>query len=81
MSYGSCYKCNITWDQCKGHATPINKSESMFPLCEKCWIELTPEQRLPFYYKLIGELIGQLGSKAITKEEIISIHENVLAGL
>lgn len=29
------------------------------PLCEKCWAELTPEQRLPFYRKLIDFHFGR----------------------
>lgn len=48
-SYSCCEKCNTTWVFVKYHNTMYTNSRGMFPMCEKCWCELIPEQRLPFY--------------------------------
>ena len=50
--YGSCGRCGRTWNICKGHSTQYTSSCGMFPLCESCWVELTIEDRLPYYRKL-----------------------------
>jgi hypothetical protein len=50
--YGSCYKCRTNWFFVEGHTTLFGPSGGGFPLCEQCWQELTPEQRLPFYRQL-----------------------------
>lgn len=50
--WGSCYKCQTTWKFVEGHETYVLNGSGMFPLCEKCWEELTPETRLPYYEKL-----------------------------
>lgn len=34
----------------------------MFPLCEQCWSELTPQNRLPFY-RVLFEQWRFLGSE------------------
>lgn len=56
-SYGNCYRCQLTWATVKGHMTQFVGDEltggtSLFPLCEDCWQELTPQERLPFYRQL-----------------------------
>jgi hypothetical protein len=48
--HDSCYKCHTTWAFVKGHATC-----GYFPLCEKCWSELIPATRLPFYRQVWDE--------------------------
>ena len=54
--YSWCGKCKNTWDRVDGHSTMYTRrggfAIGMFPLCEKCWSELTSEKRLPYYYKL-----------------------------
>lgn len=51
--YGACARCHTNWHFCDGHSTTAtNSSWGMFPLCEQCWSELTPELRLPYYRKL-----------------------------
>lgn len=59
----------------KFHDTMYAESSSCFPLCEACWWELTPEERLPFYRTLFE-------SWAIEKSEALwsQISEAVLAG-
>lgn len=49
----SCGRCNRTWNICTGHTTQYNEYSGCFPLCEECWGELTPEQRLPYYMDLM----------------------------
>lgn len=51
--YGSCYRCGMPWKFTDGHITPYGNGHGCFPLCEPCWGELTIEQRLPFYEKLL----------------------------
>jgi hypothetical protein len=38
---------------------------------------MTPEERLPFYYQLVREW----GTDSMTKEELETMVDNVLAGL
>lgn len=49
QGYGGCSRCGNTWNWKNGHSTPITVNSGLFPLCEECWSELTPETRLPFY--------------------------------
>lgn len=59
-------------------------SSSCFPLCEQCWKELTPEQRLPFYRKLIDGWMsdGSPDYNGLSWDEIwAELKKNVLAGL
>jgi hypothetical protein len=47
--WGSCGRCERTWNVTKSHSTQYTPTWGCFPLCEKCWGELSPEERLPFY--------------------------------
>lgn len=53
--YSWCFRCGRPWPICKHHATRWSKRHACFPLCEDCWSELTPEERVPYYLKLIDE--------------------------
>jgi hypothetical protein len=55
LGYGSCFRCKRTWNICKGHATYYSSGDGCFPLCEPCWKELKPFERIPYYKKLFGE--------------------------
>ncbi len=48
--FGACHRCGVTWN-CVGnhHSTWYTKQSGCFPLCQWCWEQLTPEERLPFY--------------------------------
>ena len=60
--FGWCGRCLTTWKFVEGHATyflwcdevrnPRDASSGMFPLCEQCWSDLTPAERLPYYREL-----------------------------
>lgn len=48
--YSHCYRCGMPWKFTEGHATPYKTSHggtACLPLCEHCWGDLTPEERLP----------------------------------
>lgn len=47
--FGGCGRCKRSWKWVNGHVTSFSKTGGCFPLCEKCWSELTPWERLPFY--------------------------------
>lgn len=53
--YGHCYRCLTTWPFVECHCTDYYEENGgwrgCFPLCEKCWSELTPEDRLPYYWR------------------------------
>jgi hypothetical protein len=51
--YSWCMRCKTPWKFTKAHYTPYTEDRSCFPLCETCWQELTPEQRVPYYEKLV----------------------------
>lgn len=48
----ACGRCGMSWNKTKHHSTDVNELGGMFPLCEKCWKDLTPQDRLPYYRKL-----------------------------
>jgi hypothetical protein len=50
--YSWCYKCKTTWQFVEGHHTPYSLGRGCFPLCEACWHETSPADRLPFYREL-----------------------------
>lgn len=47
-----CGRCKRVWAICEGHSTHYLEGRGCFPLCEECWGELTPDQRLPYYRDL-----------------------------
>lgn len=53
--YGCCYRCQMPWKFTEGHTTYYGGGRGCFPLCEPCWADLTPEQRLPFYEQLLRD--------------------------
>lgn len=57
--YSHCYRCQTTWGFVEGHSTYFSEPSGVrsaasgyFPLCEACWHELSPQERLPFYRRL-----------------------------
>ena len=56
-SPSGCKVCHRPWDLCKAHDTPLaqrHPEESCFVLCEPCFNELNPIQRLPYYHELFA---------------------------
>jgi hypothetical protein len=57
--YGRCYRCQRNWKICNSHCTMFKEdkegAEGCFPLCQECWEELTPDQRLVYYQQLWAE--------------------------
>ena len=70
----SCGKCKTTWGFVEPHNTQYSRCYGMFPLCEECWSELTPQERLPYY----EQLIKRWGN--VSEEDKTLIREAVLAG-
>jgi hypothetical protein len=62
-SISACHRCQTTWYFVKGHSTRWTDERGhrhgTFPLCEKCWSELTPTERLPYYKELWDEWMQQ----------------------
>jgi hypothetical protein len=52
-----CYRCGRPWCAAQGHDTQYTEGSACFPLCEECWLELTPKERLPFYRHLVDDWI------------------------
>lgn len=50
--YSHCRRCQTNWRFVTPHDTDWGW-KGCIALCEKCWRELTPEQRLPYYRSLI----------------------------
>ncbi len=50
---GSCGRCFTTWAFVKSHTTYYTDGRGCFPLCEACWHELSPSERVPFYRDLM----------------------------
>lgn len=54
-SYGFCFKCGTTWEYVQNHVTYIEDGSGCFPMCEKCWRDTSPKDRLPYYRRLYDE--------------------------
>ena len=50
--YSACGRCGMPCRVTKTHVTRVNEGGGMFPLCESCWKDMTPQERLPYYRKL-----------------------------
>lgn len=50
--YGACGRCGMPWNMTKNHVTSVTEICGIFPLCESCWKDMTPQDRLPYYKKL-----------------------------
>ena len=59
LGYGCCYRCGDTWDWKKGHTTYFDESRGCFPLCHDCWSRLTPEERLPYYERMVDSWLTE----------------------
>jgi len=52
--YSGCKHCHRPWAICKWHTTEYSDDGSgCFPLCQDCWAELNPAERLPYYMALV----------------------------
>ena len=50
--YSHCGRCGTTWPFVQAHHTQYELTRGCFPLCEKCWSELIPATRLPYYREM-----------------------------
>lgn len=81
-NYSYCRRCHVIWSSAKPHATNFRRGGGCFSLCEWCWEQLTPEQRLP-YYEIIILNWESMAYKPISeeeKEDYTAIRKAVLAG-
>ena len=69
--FSACQRCLMPWLFVDGHDTDYKEGTGCFPLCQKCWRELTPKGRLPFYRKMfdwwhtLGEPVAEAEWKLI----------------
>ena len=52
-----CYRCHVLWRVGNTHSTQWSRSSGTFPLCESCWSDLTIEQRIPYYDRLVDDWV------------------------
>jgi len=57
--FGYCFRCGRSWSEAITHDTSFEKGHSCFSLCENCWSALTPEERIPYYDRLVELWIEQ----------------------
>lgn len=80
-SYGQCLRCKTPWRFVRYHVTDYHPNHGCLPLCEKCWAELTPAQRLPFYQELIESWHERFDHNELTfREEWALVETAVLSG-
>ena len=48
-----CYRCGGAWCYVEHHTTQYAAKTGCFPLCERCWSQLTPSERWPYYVRLV----------------------------
>lgn len=54
--FSACGRCRTTWDYVEHHVTNYNDGSGCFPLCQKCWRDLLPAERVPYYRALHSEV-------------------------
>lgn len=61
----NCLRCNTPWGE--HHNTMFTSNKGVFPLCQKCWSKLSPEERLPYYERLVRRWMKEIPviSKAV----------------
>ena len=76
--YGNCLCCKRCWPICLPHITQIDTTSGVFPLCEECWQELSPDDRLPYYHMMWRQWIenqddieAAIRSGDLTEEEAV----------
>ena len=76
-----CPRCRTTWAHVRGHLTYYTGGHSAFALCERCWADLTPAQRLPYYRALLDDWKREAPQDAADLEgDWPAMREAVLAG-
>lgn len=51
----TCMRCQLPWALCDSHSVKMSERKSCFAICEDCWQELAPEERLIYYEALFHE--------------------------
>jgi len=85
--YCQCGACLKSYKQAIFHTTQYTEGSGCFPLCEKCWSELTPPERLSYYRQLWqkwvnddgGDPQGRINGRAY-EDVWLDIEAAVLAG-
>lgn len=73
LSYGSCERCRISWIFNTYHITDTGGGTGIFSLCEACWTDLQPNDRMPFYFRLYD----RWEPESRTDERWYAIHDAV----
>lgn len=47
--YGQCRRCRTTWNLVAPHVVYYQQGHGLFRLCEKCWQDVAPVDRLPYF--------------------------------
>lgn len=53
--YSHCLCCRTNWQYVEPHSTEVAERGGMFPMCEQCWSERSPHERLKYYRMLYEE--------------------------
>lgn len=54
-SYSTCMRCQLPWPLCDIHDIKMDETSSCFAICEDCWQELPPSERLVYYRALFNK--------------------------
>lgn len=47
--FSGCGRCKLPWNVVEGHSIAYSRTSGCFPICNECWDDLTPVDRVPFY--------------------------------
>ena len=78
--YSWCKRCGLPWSVVTGHSTDYTESRACAPLCNFCWKELEPVDRLPFYEILIADWKANGPCNGYDEKIFNSIRKAVIAG-
>ena len=63
--YSYCTRCGISWKFTKLYTTMYSDHKGCFALCDKCWLQLTAKERLPYYAMVFKESIYEYDWESI----------------
>ena len=73
-----CVRCKTSWGFIKWHLTVWEPHSGVCALCEVCWVELTPEQRWPYYEELFRIWLAE--GEGVSQEKQEAIRSAVFSG-
>ena len=74
--YSGCSRCGDRWNWKEKHVVPCGGASGMFPLCEECYQECSPEERY-HYCRELGKEWQQKWGRSIDDTDWDIVREHI----